>query len=291
MELIRPQKQKVWQWPAVINFSCGGLGAGLYVLGAVMMALQPVSAGHVAVLKLAGPVLASLGFLALTTEAGRPARGINLFRHLRRSWMSRETLAAAVFIPFALLDWLLPHPIWQGIAIISAIALMFCQGMIVYRSRGVTAWNVSLMPWWFMASGWASGFGLLLAASAVTGDTPHTNVILVGVFGVALNFVMWVYYVRLPNAAFQAATQALRQSQAMTMNVVIGQLAPLVGVGALTSLTFDDLLTRASLFIVGAVIVLGNVHQKAGLILEAGYLRAIVLSMPRPPASAQPKTL
>ncbi|RME43027.1 MAG: hypothetical protein D6791_16450, partial [Chloroflexi bacterium] len=114
MELIRPIKQTVWRWPAVAQFTLGGMGTGFYLLGLLIAARSggdmPESFVLAAVFKLLGPALAALGFLALTTEAGRPSRGHNLLRHLRRSWMSRETLAGAVFIPAAFLDWLFPQP-------------------------------------------------------------------------------------------------------------------------------------------------------------------------------------
>src|SRR5574341_607336 len=130
MQLIKPQLQKVWKWPAATNFTTGGIGAGFYLVGLVLGLprdqdwLAPFLAGQAwllpavwaALFKLVGPAFVGAGFIALTTEAGRPQRGINLFRHLRRSWMSRETLAFVIFAPFAALDWLMPNPIARAVA-------------------------------------------------------------------------------------------------------------------------------------------------------------------------------
>jgi hypothetical protein len=74
MELIGPQKQKVWKLPAVINFSCGGIGTGFYLVAFALMQAPGGDWLHTllgtALFKLPGPALVGLGFLALTTEAG-----------------------------------------------------------------------------------------------------------------------------------------------------------------------------------------------------------------------------
>ena len=289
MILIRPQLQKVWRWPAVVNFSFGGMGTGLYVLGALVLAAQSSDAGFASALKLTGPALASIGFVALATEAGRPLRGINLFRHLRRSWMSRETLAAAIFIPFAVLDWLWPHPVLQGLALLAALSLLSCQGMIVYRARGVTAWNVSVMPVLFLASGLAKGFGLVLIAFALSGIAPGGAALFVGFACVLFNLLTWLRYLRQPNAAFQAATEALRRNDSLILSVGVGQLLPLVLVYILAALSLDATLMRAWAALGGVALLFGGVMQKASVMLQAGYLRAIALNIPRVQAVVQPK--
>ncbi|HBY92450.1 MAG: polysulfide reductase NrfD [Ardenticatenaceae bacterium] len=284
MELIQPMKQRVWKWPAVVNFTLGGLGTGFYLVG--LAAGAPEGAGFVqlALFKLLGPLLASLGFLALTTEAGRPLRGYNLLRHLRRSWMSRETLAAAVFIPAAAADWFFPHPVLKGLAGAAALGLMISQGFIVYRARGVTAWNVPLMPLFFVTSAFATGSGLMVLLVALGGSSGLSGsasfLLPVGLISLALNLALWLLYLSEADPAFQQATKTLRRPDTMTFVVGMGHLLPaLLMVVALGSEN-TPLLRAITAAVAGASVIAGGVSQKSGVILGAGYLRAIALGVP-----------
>lgn len=290
MELIRPVKQTVWRWPAVINFSLGGMGTGLYLVGALISVLPgstiPETLLWTAVFKLLGPVLVSLGFLALTTEAGRPLRGINLFRHLRRSWMSRETLAGAVFIPAAIADWLLPHPILRALAVAGAIALMISQGFIVYRSKGVTAWSVPYMPVFFVTSAFAMGYGLVWLTT-LGGVTIGSGVALIGLASILLNLVVWLLYLRQPDEEFQRAVKGLCQPDTLFLIVGGGHLLPALLIALQLAFGPGSVAQAVVASVAGLAMVAAGVSQKAGIILEAGYLRAIRLGPARTGSSHQ----
>lgn len=292
MELIRPMKQMVWRWPAVAQFTLGGMGTGFYLLGLLVAALQggdmPQPPVLNVVFKLLGPALASLGFLALTVEAGQPLRGHNLFRHLRRSWMSRETLAGAVFIPLAVLDWVFPHPALRALAAAGAIGLMVSQGFIVYRARAVTAWNVPLVPLFFATSGFATGGGLMLLVASfrqAPGTAPgglvlRPDLVAIELFLVVLNLAVWLLYLRWPDDAFQEVTTVLRRPGALGLTAGVGHLLPaLLLVLALLAPAPEhgSALQPIAAGLASLGIIVGGVSQKAGIILKAGYLRAIVL--------------
>lgn len=290
MELISAQRQRVWKVPAVVNFSCGGIGTGLYLVD--LLLLQPPGPDWLqslirsAPIKLLGPVLVGFGFLALTSEAGRPMRGVNLFRHLRRSWMSRETLAAAIFIPAAGLDWLLPNPVLRAIAAAAALALLLCQGFIVYRARGVTAWNNPLMPVFFATSGFATGSGLAILMIALynsafaQGIQANIPLGLVGLVSAVLNGLVWLVYLRTTGDGFQKATVALRRPDRLALIIGVGHLLPvmLLAAGWFAGASGGFLLFIQVLS--GAALVFGGVSQKFGIIIEAGYLRPINLPVP-----------
>jgi phenylacetyl-CoA:acceptor oxidoreductase subunit 2 len=290
MELIAPQKQRVWKLPAVVNFSCGGIGTGFYLV-ALLLTQTPGedwlhSLVQTAAFKLLGPVLVGLGFLALTTEAGRPRRGINLFRHLRRSWMSRETLAAAIFIPAAGLDWLFPHPALRAAAAAAAFALMLCQGFIVYRARGVTAWNSGWMPLFFVTSGLAAGSGLLLVVLALSNAflAPGIHSVLplplVAVVVAILNALVWAIYLTTPDVGFQRATEALRHPGSITRSVGVGHLVPAALLAVVLTGNISGGILFACELAAGLALLFGGVSQKFGIIIEAGYLRPVVLPLP-----------
>ncbi|RMF90417.1 MAG: hypothetical protein D6736_06770 [Nitrospinota bacterium] len=273
-ELVPPMQQQVWGWPAVLNFVWGGMGTGVYLLGLLMTVL---GMGQPAGLKLLAPVLVSLGFLAVTMEAGRPLRAPHLLRHLGRSWMSREALAGLLFLPLAFLDWLFPSPVFQVPAAIAAAGLMLSQGYILYRARAVTAWNVPLMPLLFVTMSLTAGIGLMLMLTPLWGG--GSRLVLWGVIGVVLNLVLWLSYLyRSADTPFQKAIGALRQPHHLFLTVGVGYLLPLLlflAWGVSSSLNIGVTLQPLIVVIAGLAILVGGLWQKQGIIRQAGYLRGV----------------
>ncbi len=311
MELVPAQKQKVWKLPAIVNFSCGGMGTGLYLLGLFVAPpqdinwLQAVMQGRndwllsfilASALKLLGPALVGLGFLALTIEAGRPRRGLNLFRHLRRSWMSRETLAAALFIPLAGLDWLWPDPALRALAALAAFALMLCQGFIVYRARGVTAWNTPLMPLLFATSGLATGSGLTLVVLTLLklwfeqNIRPAGSLVWIALMVGVLNLGTWLIYTWTPDRAFRQATTALRHPNALALIVGAGHLLPAMLLSLALIGIPSSALQSVTLILSGLAFIFGGIRQKYAIVLESGYLRTIELPIRRRPVVIEQRT-
>ena len=283
MELIQPMKQKVWGWPAVINFIFGGVAAGFYLLCLLMASLKNNIPGEsqLDALKLLAPILTVMGFLALTAEAGRPLRGLYLFRNLHSSWMSRETLAGTLFVLTAAADCFFPHMILRVLAAVSALGLIISQGFIVYCARAVIAWNVPIMPLVFVTSGFALGEGLVLVLASMGKLSLGFGPIVIGLFCVALDLVVWLIYLYWSNdAAFRKATKILRHPIALTLTVGIGHLFPvllLLLFVAVPGINTEGKFWNRIAALAGLFIVVGGVSQKFGIILWADYLRGIVL--------------
>ncbi len=278
MELIQAKKQKVWGWPGVVNFTLGGMASGFYLLGSLSMVLRDgmVGLSQPAGFKLVAPALIGLGFLALTTEAGHPLRARYLLRYLRRSWMSRETLAGALFVPAAVLDWLFPHPALWGLAAAAALGLMLSHGFIVYRVRGVTAWNVPLVPVLFLSSGFFTGGGLVLLA-ALRGSALRVGQVVIGLICVLLDLAVWLLFLNgSRDPTFREATGSLRRPKSLFFIVGIGHLLPALSLLLLLVLPGVGP-WRVFAALAGLAIVAGGVGQKASVILEAGYLRGLAL--------------
>lgn len=282
MELIQPTKQEVWGWTGVVNFALGGMGAGFYLLSSVATILQSGISGlsQPVWFKLLPPVLISLGFLTLTIEAGRPLRGRYLLRHLRRSWMSRETLAGAVFIPAAVLDWFFPHPALWALAAAAAIGLMISHGCIVYRVRAVAAWNVPPVPLLFLTSGFTMGGGLMLLA-ALGRLTLRAGPVAIALICVVLDMAVWFLYLRWPHdVAFREATEPLRRPSSLILTVGVGHVLPVLLLLVLLAAPGAGIGTgpwAVAAALAGLAMVAGGVSQKASIILKAGYLRGIAL--------------
>ncbi len=283
-EIIPPKKQTVWRWPAVINFSLGGMGAGLYLWGLLLSWLQGDLPSAFAI-KVGGPLLVALGLASLSHEAGRPLRGIHLWRHVRSSWMSREAVAAGIFIPLAVLDWLFPHPVLRTVAGLAALFFMVAQGFIPYRGRGVTAWYVPHVPVMFATSGPMTGFGLLVLLAAFTGFSVPPALWWLGVLFILANAGVWWHYLNQEpsDTAFQRALEILRQPVAMIWVMGIGHALPFVFLVVAGATGPTEGAARLLALVGGAALLVGGTLQKAYLILEAGYLRAITFGPVHPP--------
>lgn len=297
MELISPQKQRVWKLPAVVNFTLGGMGSGFYLLALLVYLpaqgnwLSALLAGQAdwfgialvaALFKLLGVACAGVGFLALTFEAGQPQRGINLFRHLRRSWMSRETLAFFVFAACAGLDWLFPLSLVRALAACAAFFLMLAQGFIVYRARGVLTWNTPRVVFYFLTCGAMTGAGLMLVVfNAVNFFTPLTSAFSFAVIGFAavwFNLAAWFIYLGETDAAFHKAVASLRTPSALWQIVGAGHVLPAFLLALAIASGADSWLPSLVEIVAGALLIFGGARQKYGIVLEVGYLRAIALS-------------
>ncbi|MDY7077382.1 MAG: hypothetical protein SXV54_10715 [Chloroflexota bacterium] len=296
-ELIRPKKQGVWGWPGAVNFILGGMATGFYLLGSLMTILQSNTPGasQAVEFKLLAPVLACLGFLSLMTgsshiksiilDTSHPLRSRHLFRHLRHSWMSRETLASVTFILAAFLDWLFPHPILWSLAIAAAAVVVISHGFILYRVRAITAWNVPLIPFLFTISNLVAGSGLiLLTTSGHSNLKAHSAVI--GLICVVLDLVLWLSYLYLGRShdiAFREATEPLCRFKSLVFIVGIGHVFPallLLLLLVVPGLGANVWLWRVIAALAGLAMIIGGVSQKAGVIIKASYLRGIVMEWP-----------
>lgn len=282
-QLVSPVKQKEWSWQAAANFILGGAGTGFYLLGVFNIIFErgksavthPVSLGMLA------PALMGLGFVLLITEAGRPSRGRYLLYHLQNAWISRETLAFVFFVPAVILDQLFPLPFFKAWAALSALVFMVSQGFIVYASRAIPAWNVFIIPLFFISSGLASGAGIMLilnsSGSRFAGDGP----VLISLICTITNLVIWVLYLRWSrNVDFQSATKGLRRPLMKILTIVIGHIFPMLILllfyiqpyfGA--EKTLSGTLAMSS----GLALVVGVIAQKTGIVLSAGYTRGVDL--------------
>ncbi len=284
IELASFWRRGIWRWPGVVNFILGGAGTGFYLLSYLSEILQD---GMFAMTKpvlygLLGPVLVSVGFLALATEAVRPLRSRYLFRHVTKAWMSRETLFGAIFVSATVLDWFFPAPILRVLAIPAALAMMISQGFIVYRIRAIPTWNMPIIPFLFLSSGFTSGYGLLLLMFALNKLPILNGHEMVGLVCVGANMGAWlIYLLWCRSIDFRKATKELRSPNELIVTVGIGHVVPLLLLLLLLLLGLNSNIGAGILNIIAAVsglaMLTGVVEQKAGIILKASYSKEITL--------------
>ena len=274
-EMIPAQPQGLWGWPAVVNFALGGLGAGWYV--ATVLAAGFERSPGVTAASWAAPVLVLAGFAAVAGEAGRPLRGPRVLTRLRTSWMSRELLAGIAFVLLVAADLAFPLRLHRAQAMVAALLLALAQGFIVRRARGVTAWDVPLMPVLFLLSACLSGSGALLLVESLAGRAPIPAVIGVTLLLIVVSFVAWARYLAWTSEdAYRRAVAPLRERRSVVVIDGAGYGLPLLlGLLALAAPAAAGPLTALA----GALLVAGQAYAKARLIRAAGRLRPITLAI------------
>lgn len=274
VELIPPQRQALWRWPAVLNFFLGGLGAGFYAIAALAGGLQPSAALQVA--SWLAPALVLAGFAAVAAEAGRPLRGPRVLLRVGSSWMSRELWIGGVFVVLAVAGLLAPLPVLRALAAAAAVLLALAQGFILRRARGIAAWDVPIVPPLFVTSALVSGAGLYLVGEATAGRVLPAALPGAALVLLAANLAAWVRYLTWsPEASFVAAVRPLGRGRDRRIVLGAGHLAPFVLVAFAAG---RPALAAPALVLAGALMIAGQLHAKARLILSAGQLRPITLA-------------
>jgi formate-dependent nitrite reductase membrane component NrfD len=271
--LVPARRQILWGWQAVVNFTAGGIGAGLY--GAAVLAAGFERTPAVALASWIAPLLVLAGFAAVAGEAGRPLRGPRVLWKVRTSWMSRELWIGGAFVLLVAADIAFPLRLHRAQALAAAVLLALAQGMILRRSRGVAAWDAPLMPWLFLLSAAVSGSGAYMLLDALTGRQVQPAVIVTGLFLLVGWLGLERAYVFTPaGQAFSDATASLRDGRAGRIGVGIGTVLPL---GALAVALAAPQLAAGAAALAGLAMVAGQAHFKTELILRAGLLRPITV--------------
>ena len=272
IELIPSERQALWGWPAVINFALGGLGAGLYVVAVTAAGFGPSPA--VTLASWLGPALVLAGFVAVAMEAGRPFRGPRVLARINTSWMSRELWIGGAFILLAAGELAFPLRLHRAPAVVAALALALAQGFILRRARGITAWDVPLMPLLFLLSALISGSGLYLLIEVV-GGRPAGAALLAVLALLGAGLAAWLRYLGWSGEpAFVRAVEPLARDRAWRLIVGGGYIAPL---GLVTLAAMLPGLARPALMVAGALMLGAQLHAKTLLILAAGQFRPITL--------------
>lgn len=268
-----------WDWRAAGNFMCGGAGAGL-ALFAALCAPESVMAPLV----LAGMALVGLGLFFVWLEIGRPLRAVNVFVHLRTSWMSREALAAVVL--FLLGVGLVAGYRWRAVpTALAALAFLYCQARILGAARGIPTWRHPLTPPLLVLTGLAEGLGLywLLAAWS---SPPLVQAVPLAVLVVARMLLWRLWRVRLGADAALPALRAIDRNGRVLQWT--GTAAPLALLALAAASGTTPLLQSVLLALAGLLAAAAGATLKFTLVTRTAYQHGY--SLPRMPVRGVPRT-
>jgi formate-dependent nitrite reductase membrane component NrfD len=152
----------------------------------------------------------------------------------------------------------------------------------VYYAHAIAAWNVPIIPLAFLSSGLVAGYGFFLILIASKALDSKQTIFVLGFIFLMFNLIIWLTYLwKSPTADFSTATKALRRVFFLTLMIGVSHIIPLLlllfllmqnqKMGAQP--VYESLIMALS----GVLLLIGNIGQKAGIIVAAGYFRGIEL--------------
>jgi phenylacetyl-CoA:acceptor oxidoreductase subunit 2 len=270
VDRLVPRLQQNWDLRAALNFICGGMGGGLLFWAG----LAALGGGEFRPLLLLGLALVGIGLTSVWFEIGRPWRALNVFRHAKSSWMTREAMVAMLLFALGLAALARPAPALFLLTGLVGGFFVYSQGRILRANKGIPAWRHPACLPLLVATGLAEGAGLLtIAALVLPGLAPAVYVL---ALLLAVRFFAWRRYLAAQRlSAPQGALAAFAAIEGRFVS--IGHLAPAVLAVAATTAGLPVLAAVAGLLVVGA-----GAWFKYTLICRAAYSQGFAL--PRMPS-------
>ncbi len=208
-------RQTFWNWLIGTAFFLGGLGAGLFVLALLTDHTAGMLVGYLIVV--VGKNTAHMLFL------GRPERFWRAAMRPDRSWIARGIWAMGLFAVSGLI--LLLHrvfgPAWQlsgrlngvvtAVAILSAVVIMFYDGLVMNCSPGVAFWRTRLLPLLLLMYATLGGTTLSLTIRELRGEATPAFLPNLEHGLLVVNFVLLAAYLARMKRSLPAARETLRQ--------------------------------------------------------------------------------
>jgi phenylacetyl-CoA:acceptor oxidoreductase subunit 2 len=243
---IAPWRQLAWDWRAAGNFIGGGSGTGLLFIAAI--AAGPGYPAHA----LIGMILIGAGLLCVWAEIGRPWRALNVFRHARTSWMTREALVAPFVFAAGTAAVVTGSTSLAWITAALALAYLYCQARMLHAGRGIPAWRHPAVIPLMLISGCAEGagwYGMIQAVLDARAMPPWLPLLLAGLV-VSRLLIYMGYRTRLARTGAPRTTLAVLEDFARTLAVL--DTAAVLAVIAAYALAQDRIVVFAGLLAVVA---------------------------------------
>lgn len=305
--------QSTWGWLLAIDLFCSGLGAGAFIVVAILaLTTGERFKATVRFGAWASAIVIVTGVLSLLLDVGQPLRAVVLFRsfvHIH-SWMMRGAwlLFSAILVNglFALLwtdrvlEWAGSHlkPVAAGRkalrALLAILGIAVNIGVASYTGILLSVlpfrplWYTSLLPALFIASALLAG-ATLVAAYANLGEraekAPGLRLVLaalVMLLAIGEGVIIWLYLTEMRGGTVDAVRSLDFMAGGM-LGILFWGLAVALGV-AVPFLAFGSHLFRWRAAPVAAVAWVGLVAALAG----AWTLRFVVLSAGLPAMIASP---
>jgi DMSO reductase anchor subunit len=147
-------------------------------------------------------LLTVAGLMSSTFHLGRPERAWRAFSQWQTSWLSREGVAAVVTLGAAGLLALaaiagapsLIQKLLAIITVVSAVATVWCTGMIYQSLPTIPAWNKPSVSWIYLLLALASGLLLLYVVDLAFDRASSEVALYVIALTIAAGAAKWLYW-------------------------------------------------------------------------------------------------
>lgn len=246
--------QSIWGWQPALYLFLGGMGAGAFVMAAVLYLIdQKRHAKIVCISMWASAICLGVGLLLLLSELTQPARGLMMWQSFSHftSWMTYGAWGAfaaiAVFGVSAVLalskvekkcvqnekqekQFVLARKLLAVIGIALGVFVAVYTGMLLMMAPGVPLWNTPFLPCLFAVSGIDTGVALVEVVAVLLSKkdplAPRARMLLEGiVVGLVVSelAVLAAFLLPLLGGEGTAAVVTARQSAEL---LIFGTLAP-----------------------------------------------------------------
>jgi formate-dependent nitrite reductase membrane component NrfD len=265
----------------VVAHFFSGVGASVWLFSLALDYDAGLIIGIVVTAVLAGG--AHLAFL------GRWQRFWRMILRPHSSWISRGLLGIALFLAGAVL-YVLPGvrdttfgSAMLAVSILGVVLVLLHKGFVYFVSKAIPFWNISLLPFLYIAYALRGGAALLLVAAAAAGEVFDIDLLeAIKLWVVVSSAVLLLLYLALANNAGPAAKRSLQELVAGRLSpafyagtIFLGLVIPIV-LGAIGSTTG---LWRGLLAFVGLSSLVGDFFVQY-CIVKAGIYLPIVGELP-----------
>ncbi|MCC6196820.1 MAG: dimethyl sulfoxide reductase anchor subunit [Burkholderiales bacterium] len=258
-------RQGSWDARAAANFIGGGIGCGTLLIAAVF----DVRGEALTILVLAGLALVAAGLLAVFAEIGRPLRAMNVLRHARRSWMTREALVAPPLFLVSAAAAYTGNIAMVALMGVLAFAFVYCQARILRAAKGIPAWREPALTPFLLATSLAEGAGVFWLGALAIGTGGMTTLVAFGGLVVLRLFAWLAYRRRAARHVVPAALVALDRAGRVLRYV--GTLLPLFLIALVGSGIPGQLATLPLAALAGLAAVVAGAWVKADIVLRASF--------------------
>jgi formate-dependent nitrite reductase membrane component NrfD len=302
VKVLMPQKE--WKEIIAIYLYLAGMGAGSYIIGAVLnwlinpSRLIPLWSIPLDVAKAAllwGPLLVAIGAPFLILDLGIKKRFLYAALNPRTSWVARGFLILSIFIVFGIVlmaksvlpfEWLYPKSsFWylaESIALIFAFGTALYTGILLKATKSIPLWNTYLLPLLFLVSALSTGSMAIILSTLGTGllslDAGALKILIAGeqILVVIEGIVLFLYLSRRYKASEQAkdSVRLLLFGEKKLLFwggiVLLGFIFPVV-LESISSLSHGN---AVLIFAAGVVLLCGGFFLRLG-VLSAGIREQI----------------
>jgi len=300
--VLRPQEE--WKEIIAIYLYLAGMGAGSYIIGAIInwfinpSRLIPIWGFPLDMAKVAllwGPILVAIGAPFLILDLGIKKRFLYACLNPKTSWVARGFLILSIFIVFGVVllaksvlpfEWLRAEaPFWyvaEVITIIFAFATAFYTGILLKATKSIPLWNTYLLPLLFLISALSTGSMAIilstLGTSLLSLDSAALKILMGGeqILVVIEGIVLFLYLSRRYKASEQGkdSVRLLLFGEKKLLFwggvVLLGFIFPVV-LENISSLTHGN---AVLIFAAGLILLCGGFFLRLG-VLSAGIREQI----------------